>query len=77
VREGHAGQEILHAAEEWNADLVVMGAHGFGFFNRLLLGSISTYVLRHGNRATLVVPRSESREPEAGPSGSARGPKAS
>jgi nucleotide-binding universal stress UspA family protein len=56
-REGHAGREILHAADEWNADLVVMGSHGFGFFNRLLLGSISVYVLRHGHRATLVVPR--------------------
>jgi nucleotide-binding universal stress UspA family protein len=57
IREGHAGHEILHAAEEWDADLIVMGTHGFGFFNRLLLGSISTYVLRHGHRATLVVPR--------------------
>lgn len=57
VREGHAGHEILHAAEEWGADLVVMGTHGFGFFNRLLLGSISVYVLRHGHLATLVVPR--------------------
>jgi nucleotide-binding universal stress UspA family protein len=37
--------------------LIVMGSHGFGFFNRLLLGSISLYVLRHGHRATLVVPR--------------------
>jgi nucleotide-binding universal stress UspA family protein len=59
IREGHAGHEILHAAEDWDADLIVMGAHGFGFFNRLLLGSISTHVLRHGHRATLVVPRSE------------------
>jgi nucleotide-binding universal stress UspA family protein len=57
IREGHAGHEILHAAEDWDGDLIVMGAHGFGFFNRLLLGSISTYVLRHGHRATLVVPR--------------------
>lgn len=59
VREGHAGHEILHAADEWDADLIVMGSHGFGFFNRLLLGSISLYVLRHGHRATLVVPRPE------------------
>lgn len=57
IREGHAGHEILHAAEEWGADLIIMGTHGFGFFNRLLLGSISVYVLRHGHRATLVVPR--------------------
>ncbi len=57
IREGHAGHEILHAAEEWGADLIIMGTHGFGFFNRLLLGSISVYVLRHGHLATLVVPR--------------------
>lgn len=59
VREGHAGQEVLRTAEDWDADLIVMGSHGFGFFNRLLLGSISTHVLRHGHRATLVVPRAE------------------
>ncbi|MGD2153319.1 MAG: universal stress protein [Gemmatimonadales bacterium] len=57
IREGHAGHEILHEAQDWNADLVVLGTHGFGFFNRLLLGSTSTYVLRHGHCATLVVPR--------------------
>lgn len=59
MRDGHAGQEILRAADDWDADLIVLGSHGFGFFNRLLLGSISTYVLRHGHRATLVVPRAE------------------
>lgn len=59
IRDGHAGQEILRAADDWDADLIVMGSHGFGFFNRLLLGSISTHVLRHGHRATLVVPRAE------------------
>lgn len=57
IREGHAGHEILHEAQDWDADLLVMGSHGFGFFNRLLLGSTSVYVLRHGHRATLVVPR--------------------
>jgi nucleotide-binding universal stress UspA family protein len=57
IREGHAGHEILHEAQDWDADLVVMGSHGFGFFNRLLLGSTSVYMLRHGHRATLVVPR--------------------
>lgn len=56
IREGHAGREILHEAEKWKADLLVLGSHGFGFFNRLLLGSTSTYVLRHGHRATLIIP---------------------
>jgi universal stress protein E len=58
-REGHAGHEVLHAAQDWKADLVVLGSHGFGFFNRLLLGSTSTYMLRHGDCAVLVVPRPE------------------
>jgi nucleotide-binding universal stress UspA family protein len=59
IREGHAGHEILHEAQDWDADLIVLGTHGFGFFNRLLLGSTSTHVLRHGDCATLVVPRPE------------------
>ncbi len=59
IREGHAGHEILEEARGWKADLVVLGTHGFGFFNRLLLGSTSTHVLRHGQCATLVVPRPE------------------
>lgn len=56
VREGRAGERILEAAEEWDADLIVMGSHGFGLFERLILGSTSLHVLRHGHRATIVVP---------------------
>ncbi len=59
IREGHAGHEVLHEAQDWDADLIVMGTHGFGFFNRLLLGSTSIHVWRHGHRETLVVPRAE------------------
>lgn len=57
MREGHAGHEILDEVDDWSADLVVMGTHGFGYFNRLLLGSTSTHVLRHGECATLIVPK--------------------
>lgn len=57
VREGHAGREILGEAQDQDADLIVVGTHGHGFFDRLLLGSTSLYVLRHGQRATLMVPR--------------------
>ncbi|UCC73469.1 MAG: universal stress protein [Gemmatimonadota bacterium] len=62
MREGRAGHEILEEAQDWDADLVVVGTHGFGFFDRLLLGSTPLYVLRHGQRATLIVPRAESEE---------------
>lgn len=59
MREGRSGHEILEEAQGWDADLVAVGTHGFGFFDRLLLGSTPLYVLRHGQRATLIVPRRE------------------
>jgi nucleotide-binding universal stress UspA family protein len=62
IRQGHAGREILEEAQQWNADLIVLGTHGFNFFDRLLLGSTSLYVLRHGQLATLVVPGVQSSE---------------
>jgi nucleotide-binding universal stress UspA family protein len=62
IREGHAGHAILDEAEDWKADLIVVGTHGFGFFNRLMLGSTSIHVLRHGHRSTLIVPRGEAEE---------------
>ena len=56
MRQGQAGEEILEEAQDWDADLIVLGTHGFGFFDRLMFGRTSLYVLRHGHRATLVVP---------------------
>ena len=56
VRSGRAGVEILKEAEEWNSDLVVLGTHGHGFIHRLVIGSTSLEVLRHTDRATLLVP---------------------
>ncbi len=56
MREGHAGREILEEAQDWDSDLIVVGSHGFGFFDRLMLGSTALFVLRHGHRATVVVP---------------------
>lgn len=56
VRRGPAGESVLDEAAEWDADLVVLGSHGFGFFERLLLGSTSLHVLRHSARATAIVP---------------------
>jgi nucleotide-binding universal stress UspA family protein len=44
--EGKATDEILRAADEVGADLVVMGTHGREGLNRLLAGSIAETVLR-------------------------------
>jgi nucleotide-binding universal stress UspA family protein len=45
-REGDPAGEILCAAEECHADLIVMGTHGRSGISRLLLGSVAEAVLR-------------------------------
>lgn len=38
---------ILEAAREWPADVIVMGSHGRRGLDRLLLGSVAEWVVRH------------------------------
>ncbi len=52
---GDARTEIVRQAEEWRADLVVLGARGLGRIKRLLLGSVSLAVARHATCPVLVV----------------------
>lgn len=47
LREGHAAAEILAAAREFSADLIVLGTHRRGALARFFLGSTSQAVLRH------------------------------
>lgn len=56
MRQGDAVTEILHAADEWQADLVVLGTHGRGGFERLVLGSVAEKVLRKAACAVTTVP---------------------
>lgn len=46
---------IVEEAEDFGADLVVVGSHGYGFLDRALLGSISDYVIHHVPCSVLVV----------------------
>ncbi len=46
LREGPSTAEILNAAKEFGADLIVMGTHGRTGFRRLVLGSVAEEVLR-------------------------------
>lgn len=53
--EGASGQAIVHVAEEVEADVIVVGSHGKGWFKRVVLGSVSEYVLHHSRIPVLVV----------------------
>ena len=55
---GIPAQAIVEAAGTWGADLVVVGSHGYGFWGRLALGSVSDAVVHHAPCSVLVV-RSE------------------
>lgn len=57
--EGASGQSIVHMAEEVGADVVVVGSHGKGWFKRVVLGSVSEYVLHHSTVPVLVVRTTE------------------
>jgi nucleotide-binding universal stress UspA family protein len=46
VREGQAWREIVAAAQEGGADLIVVPTHGHGAIERMLLGSTTERVLR-------------------------------
>ena len=52
---GDPRAEIVRQAEEWKADLVVLGARGLGGVKRFLLGSVSDAVARHARCPVLVV----------------------
>lgn len=54
VLRGAPDQQIIEAAKEWKADIIVVGSHGRGFWGRLL-GSVSNGVVHHAECSVLVV----------------------
>lgn len=61
VVEGVPWEVICSAAREIDARLIVIGAHGFGFWDRVL-GSTSTRVVNHADRSVLIVREPPVRE---------------
>ncbi|HWG89415.1 MAG TPA: universal stress protein, partial [Candidatus Thermoplasmatota archaeon] len=55
LKHGDPARNVLAAAKETGADLVVVGSHGYGPVNRWLLGSVSTSIVSHAPLSVLVV----------------------
>jgi nucleotide-binding universal stress UspA family protein len=56
VVEGSPGREIVRYAEAEECDLIVMGTHGRGGLDRLLLGSVAESVIRASSVPVTTVP---------------------
>ena len=52
---GSPESRIVETAEQFKADLIVLGSHGYNRWERLLLGSVSDSVLHHAPCSVLIV----------------------
>ena len=58
---GYVEDEILLRIREWEPDLVILGTHGRGGFERFLLGSVATRIVHNGGANILIVPPAAAR----------------
>jgi nucleotide-binding universal stress UspA family protein len=61
VREGDPRSAIVDEADEWGADLIVVGSHGLTGLTRWLLGSVAQAIVGHAPCSVEVV---RQREPK-------------
>jgi nucleotide-binding universal stress UspA family protein len=60
IREGHAAEQIIAAAQGWGADQIVIGSHGRSGIKKFLMGSVSSAVVSHvACSVTVVRPKKE------------------
>lgn len=55
VETGEPGPTICEVAARVGADVVVLGSHGHGWLQRVLIGSVSHHVIQHAPCPVLVV----------------------
>jgi nucleotide-binding universal stress UspA family protein len=55
VRDGEPRTAIVDEAKEWDADLIVLGSHGYTGLKRWLLGSVAQAVVSHAPCSVEVV----------------------
>jgi nucleotide-binding universal stress UspA family protein len=54
IRYGHVARVIVEAAQEMDADVIVMGSHGRSDLTAMLLGSVAHKVLNLADRPVLI-----------------------
>ena len=47
--EGNPGDEIVRVAKERNADLIILGTHGYTGWKRFSIGSVAEFVIKHAH----------------------------
>lgn len=62
VRAGNIREEILAEIDDFRPDLVLLGTHGVGGFDRFAIGSVAADVAREAPCSVLVVPPAAKRE---------------
>ena len=55
LKQGNAGTAIISLSEQENCDLIVVASHGKSGFDRLFLGSVSSFVVKNNKGTTMVV----------------------
>jgi nucleotide-binding universal stress UspA family protein len=65
VRHGDPRAVIIDEAEEWDADLIVVGSHGYTGLKRFFLGSVAQSVVSHAPCSVEVIRVKQPRPEEA------------
>jgi nucleotide-binding universal stress UspA family protein len=56
---------LVETAESWHADWIVVGSHGYGFWSRSILGSVSHSVVLHAPCSVMVVRKPENKSEQS------------
>src|SRR5262249_15357105 len=56
VRHGHVVETLLREAADWKADVLIVGSHGKGWAQRVLLGSVTERLINQLPASLLVAP---------------------
>jgi nucleotide-binding universal stress UspA family protein len=61
LKEGRPADQIVEAAKEWGADIIVIGSHGRSGVPRLVLGSVAEKVIHAATCPVLVVKAADAK----------------